>query len=69
MDGIQSANGAASQSQSILKDVAGAQIISKTLDKLNTAQSLSGPKIDAGYQFQKDVLNAAGIGTMLDKIA
>ena len=69
MDGILSASGAASQSQGILKDVAGAQVVTKTLDKMNTFQTVSGPKIDAGYQFQKDVLSAAGIGTMLDKIA
>ena len=69
MEGIQSAGGAASQAQGILKDIAGAQVITKTLDKLHTTQSFNGPKIDADYQFQKDVLSAAGIGTMLDKIA
>lgn len=63
MNGI---SGAASQAQGVIKDTAGAQLISKTLDKLNTAQSLSGPKVDANYQFQKDVLAAAGIGTKLN---
>ncbi|MCC8193128.1 MAG: hypothetical protein LIP28_00560 [Deltaproteobacteria bacterium] len=69
MDGIQGASGAASRSQGILRDVAGAQVISKTLEKMNTFQTLSGPAVDAGYQFRKDVLHAAGIGTMLNTIA
>ena len=50
----------------VIKDTMGAELITKTLDKLNSAQTLSGPKINADYQFQKDVLAAAGIGTRLD---
>lgn len=69
MDSVQSAGAAAAMTQSALKDTTGAQLISKTLDKMNTSMSLSGPKIDAGYQFQKDVLGAAGIGTRLDTVA
>ena len=56
----------ASVTAGALKDIAGAQVITKTLDKLNTMQSLSGPVVDAGYQFQKDVLGAIGIGNSLD---
>ncbi len=51
-----------------LKDSAGAQLITKTLDKLNTAQTLAGPAVNADYQFQKDVLQAAGLGTKLDTL-
>jgi hypothetical protein len=69
MDALHSTGAAAALTQGVIKDATGARIISKTLDKMNAFQSVSGPNIDAGYQFQKDVLNAAGIGTMLDKIA
>lgn len=58
--------GAAAQAAGAIKDIAGAEVVTKTLDKMNTAQTLSGPKIDAGYQLRKDVLNAAGIGNKLD---
>ena len=69
MDGIQGMNTAAvaSATKGAIKDTTGAQLITKTLDKMNTAQTLSGPKVNADYQFQKDVLNAAGIGNKLDK--
>ncbi|CAK7029126.1 MAG: hypothetical protein DELT_02707 [Desulfovibrio sp.] len=63
---MDSISGTASQAQGVLKDTTGAQLISKTLDRMNTAQSLTGPKVNADYQFQKDVLSAAGIGTKLD---
>lgn len=71
MDGIQGMNAsvAASATQGAIKDTTGAQVVTKTLDKMNTAQTMGGPKVNADYQFQKDVLGAAGIGTMLDKIA
>ena len=69
MSDVQSVSGSASQAQGILKDTAGAQLITKTLDKMNTFQTLSGPKIDAGYQLRKDVLNAAGIGMKLNTVA
>lgn len=52
----------------VLKDANGAQLISKTLDKLNTVQSLAGPAVNADYQFQKDVLQAAGLGQKIDKL-
>lgn len=58
--------GAGAQAAGAVKDITDAQVVTKTLDKLNTAQTLSGPKIDAGYQLRKDVLNAAGIGLKLD---
>jgi len=68
MTGIQGTEATASQvTAGAIKDTTGAQLISKTLDKMNTAQTLSGPKVDDGYQFRKDVLNASGIGTMLNK--
>ena len=67
MSDIQSTSGAAAQG--ILKDTAGAQLITKTLDKMNTFQTLGGPKIDTGYQLRKDVLNAAGIGMKLNTVA
>ena len=51
---------------SIIKDDAGAQLINKTLEKLNAGMAISGPVIDSDYQFQKVVLNAAGIGNKLD---
>jgi len=66
MNGI---SGAASQTRGVIKDTTGAQLISKTLDKMNTVQSLSGPKVNANYQFQKDVMAAAGIGTKLNVTA
>lgn len=69
MDAVQSAGAATAMATSAIKDTTGAQLISKTLDKMNTAQSMSGPKINADYQFQKDVLSAAGIGNKLDTIA
>ena len=54
---------------SAIKDTTGAQLISKTLDKLHTGMTLSGPVVNPDYQFQKDVLNAAGIGNKLDIVA
>ena len=68
MSSVQSVDNAAAQVQGIIKDTTGAQLITKTLDKMNTFQTLSGPKIDAGYQLRKDVLNAAGIGTVLNSV-
>ncbi|MDL2271481.1 hypothetical protein LJC23_00425 [Desulfovibrio sp. OttesenSCG-928-I05] len=49
-----------------IKDATAGQVITKTLDKLNTSATLSGPAVNADYQFQKDVLGAAGIGQSLD---
>ncbi len=52
-----------------IKDVTGASVISKTLDKLNSVpDGTGGMKPDAGYEFQKTVLNAAGIGNKLDSV-
>ena len=53
---------------SAIKDNTGAQLISQTLDRLNTSTPPPGAMVNADYQFQKDVLNAAGIGTKLDAI-
>lgn len=49
-----------------LREISGAELVTQTLDRLNTSQSLSGPKVDADYQLQKTVLAAAGIGQKLD---
>lgn len=66
MDISTSSSATAAQAASMQKDIAGAQVVSKTLDKLNTTQSGLSSKVDADYQFQKDVLGAAGIGNKLD---
>jgi len=66
MDALSSAASAVSQVEGVIKGTTGVQLITKTLDRMNTSQPLSGPKIDAGYQFQKNVLNAAGIGNSPD---
>ena len=49
-----------------IKDTTGAQLINKTLDKLNTGTALSGAVVNPDQQFQKDVLNGMGIGANLD---
>ena len=67
MNGIQGST-AAMQADGIIKDVTSAQLITKTLDRMNTSQALSGPAVDAGYQFRKDVLSAAGIGNALNSV-
>ena len=64
--GVQAATSVAGNA---MKDTMGAQLISKTLDKLNTGSSFSGAAVNPDYQFQKDVLSASGIGTKLDAIA
>ena len=69
MSSIQGLDSAAAHIQGVIKDTTSAQLITNTLDKMNTFQTLSGPKIDAGYQLRKDVLNAAGIGTALNTVA
>jgi hypothetical protein len=61
--------GAASLVVGIIRDGTGMQLIAKTLDRLNTSRGLSGPQVDADYQFRKDVLGAAGIGNRLDIVA
>lgn len=58
--------GTASQAAGAIKDVSDAQVVTKTLDKMNTLQTISGPKIDAGYQMRKDMLSGHGIGSKLD---
>lgn len=46
-----------------IKDTTGFQIINKTLERINPGQA-----VNSDYQFQKAVLNAAGIGNNLDTI-
>ncbi|MDR2503715.1 MAG: hypothetical protein LBD82_04950 [Deltaproteobacteria bacterium] len=50
----------------VIKDSTGAQLVAKTLDKLNAGPGVAGGQPNQDYQFQKDVLNAAGIGRQLD---
>lgn len=50
----------------IVKDTMGAELITRTIEHMNTSQTLSGPKVNADYQFQKDVLGSMGIGNKLD---
>lgn len=68
MNAVSGAASAASQVEGVLKDTTSAQIVSKTLDKMNTSTSLTGPVVDSGYQFRKDVLSAAGIGQTLNAV-
>ncbi|MDR2162274.1 MAG: hypothetical protein LBO77_09085 [Desulfovibrio sp.] len=51
-----------------MQDSLGAQLISKTLDRLHAARTLSGVAVDPSYQFQKDVLQSIGIGQKVDSI-
>ncbi|MDR2826078.1 MAG: hypothetical protein LBV76_04710 [Deltaproteobacteria bacterium] len=57
---------AAATASRAIKDTLGADLISKTLDTLNASSKLSGAQEDQSYQFQKEVLSAAGIGRGLD---
>ncbi|MDR3177102.1 MAG: hypothetical protein LBU06_11300 [Desulfovibrio sp.] len=58
--------GATSLAQQVIKDTTASDLITKTIDKLNTTGSVSAPRLNPDYQFQKDVLSAAGIGRSLD---
>ena len=58
----------ASAAAGAIRDVLGAQLIVKTLDRLHTSASLSGPVVDPGYQLQKDVLQGIGIGRKVDAV-
>lgn len=58
----------ASAASGAIKDTLGAQLVGKTLDRMNTANTLSGPVVNPDYQFQKDVLQGAGLGRKLDAI-
>jgi hypothetical protein len=59
---------AASAAAGAIQDTLGAQLIAKTLDRLHTSASLSGPVVDPDYQFQKDVLQSIGIGRKVDSV-
>ena len=63
---ISTATSSASQAAGIQKDTTAAQLITKTLEKLNTTQDGLTSKVDSNFQFQKEVLGAAGIGNKLD---
>ncbi|MDR1490275.1 MAG: hypothetical protein LBS65_07315 [Desulfovibrio sp.] len=60
------AQGATSLAQRAIKDTTAADLITKTIDKLNTTGSMSAPRLSPDYEFQKSVLSAAGIGRTLD---
>ncbi|MDR2076053.1 MAG: hypothetical protein LBP61_03860 [Desulfovibrio sp.] len=62
----QEAQAAASAAAGAIHDVLGAQLITKTLDRLHTSASLTGAVVDQDYQFQKDVLQGIGLGLKVD---
>lgn len=62
----QMASAALAVTGSTIKDSLGAELITKTLDKLNTSSIDSASAMQQSYQFQKDVMAAAGIGNYLD---
>ncbi|MFP4398332.1 MAG: hypothetical protein ACLFPY_09650 [Desulfonatronovibrio sp.] len=66
---IQSDIGVVQMAQSMSKETFGAQVVTKTLDDLNTNNNSSGSK-DSDYDFQKSVLQAAvtGESTAIDKL-
>ena len=68
MDSIQGVAGSASaMAKSVLEDTAGAQLITKTLDKVNgSVGPASANGTESTYQFVKDVMGAAGIGMHVD---
>lgn len=60
------ANRGRAAASAIDKETFGAQVVSKTLDVMNSGNAASA----SDYQFQKDVLNAAytGQGTIIDEL-
>ena len=68
MEGVNAPSDAAGQVQGMLKDMTAAQVITKTLDRMNEYAARAGMVADTGYQFRKDVLNGAGIARKLDSI-
>ncbi|MDR1945955.1 MAG: hypothetical protein LBQ51_02150 [Desulfovibrio sp.] len=60
------AQGAASLTGQVIKDNTAANVITGTLNRLNAGGLTGAQRMEADYQFQKEVLNAAGIGTKLD---
>lgn len=70
---MDSMSGLGSAAASMAKDSLGAQLITKTIDKLNPGSSLSSGQVTADQDFQRAVLSAAfatqGKGTKLDVVA
>jgi hypothetical protein len=64
----QAAQAAASVAADAIHDTLGAQLITKTLDRLHSSASLGGAVVDPNYQFQKDVLQGIGIGRKVDAV-
>lgn len=61
----------ASLAMSENRQLFGAQVVSKTLDYMNSGNSFGGNSASADYDFQTSVLGAAygGSGVILDRIA
>lgn len=60
---IQSGAGLDVMAQSISKETFGAQLVTKTIDNMNTNNKFSGSgSTDADYDFQKSVLTGAYMG-------
>ncbi|WP_028575088.1 hypothetical protein [Desulfonatronovibrio hydrogenovorans] len=66
---IQSDSGMAQASQAMTRETFGAQVVTKTLDYMNTSNHFSG-STDADYDFQQKVLSAAFAdqGTLINKL-
>ncbi|MDR1124828.1 MAG: hypothetical protein LBM64_02030 [Deltaproteobacteria bacterium] len=62
----QAASAALSVTADTIRDSLGAQLITKTLDKLNASTTDTASAMQQSYQLQKEVLGAAGIGNYLD---
>ena len=62
----EAASASAATANRAIKDTLGAELITQTLDRLNSKSTLTGTAVDAGYQFRKDVLSSMGLGNKLD---
>lgn len=67
---IQAAQGTGMLKSALEQQELGASLITSTIDRLNTGMRGMTPVVDANYDMQKTVLNAAyaerGVGTRLD---
>jgi hypothetical protein len=60
------AQGATSLATQVIHDNTAANVITGTLNRLNAGGLTGSQKLEADFQFQKEVLSAAGIGAGLD---
>ncbi|MDR2669002.1 MAG: hypothetical protein LBC14_03490 [Desulfovibrio sp.] len=60
------AQGATSLATRVIHDNTAADVIAGTLNRLNAGGLTGQQKLEADFQFQKEVLSAAGIGVGLD---